>query len=167
VSLHAQSTLQDKPVPSQSDATQKLQERVTQLESEVSELSTLVKQLQPSRPVPAAGRQSAVVHESVQGQAPAQPVTTAEDEKTLDREAGGDRSAVTGGTRVLSDKIKVKITSNPGETFLDRMSRTPPCSRVGLISFKHAYTRFINESDNVSAGSGVMEVTPKGVSTSY
>src|ERR1700758_1151291 len=37
------------------------------------------------------------------------------------REAGGDRSAVTGGTRVLSDHIKVKITSNPGETFLDRM----------------------------------------------
>jgi K+-transporting ATPase ATPase B chain len=37
------------------------------------------------------------------------------------REAGGDRSAVTGGTRVLSDFIKVKITSNPGETFLDRM----------------------------------------------
>src|SRR5437899_5092132 len=37
------------------------------------------------------------------------------------REAGGDRSAVTGGTRVLSDRIKVKITSNPGETFLDRM----------------------------------------------
>jgi K+-transporting ATPase ATPase B chain len=37
------------------------------------------------------------------------------------RESGGDRSAVTGGTRVLSDKIKVKITSNPGETFLDRM----------------------------------------------
>ena len=37
------------------------------------------------------------------------------------REAGGDRSAVTGGTRVLSDKIKVTITSNPGETFLDRM----------------------------------------------
>jgi len=37
------------------------------------------------------------------------------------RESGGDRSAVTGGTRVLSDEIKVKITSNPGETFLDRM----------------------------------------------
>jgi K+-transporting ATPase ATPase B chain len=37
------------------------------------------------------------------------------------REAGGDRSAVTGGTRVLSDKIKVKIMANPGETFLDRM----------------------------------------------
>jgi potassium-transporting ATPase ATP-binding subunit len=37
------------------------------------------------------------------------------------REAGGDRSAVTGGTRVLSDLIKVRITSNPGETFIDRM----------------------------------------------
>jgi potassium-transporting ATPase ATP-binding subunit len=37
------------------------------------------------------------------------------------REAGGDRSAVTGGTRVLSDWIRIKITSNPGETFLDRM----------------------------------------------
>jgi potassium-transporting ATPase ATP-binding subunit len=37
------------------------------------------------------------------------------------RESGGDRSAVTGGTRVLSDQIKVKITSNPGGTFLDRM----------------------------------------------
>jgi K+-transporting ATPase ATPase B chain len=37
------------------------------------------------------------------------------------REAGGDRSSVTGGTRVLSDEILVEITSNPGETFLDRM----------------------------------------------
>jgi K+-transporting ATPase ATPase B chain len=37
------------------------------------------------------------------------------------RESGGDRSAVTGGTRVLSDRIVVEITSNPGETFLDRM----------------------------------------------
>jgi K+-transporting ATPase ATPase B chain len=37
------------------------------------------------------------------------------------REAGGDRCSVTGGTRVLSDQIKVKVTSNPGETFLDRM----------------------------------------------
>jgi K+-transporting ATPase ATPase B chain len=37
------------------------------------------------------------------------------------REAGGDRSAVTGGTRVLSDELKIRITSNPGETFLDRM----------------------------------------------
>jgi potassium-transporting ATPase ATP-binding subunit len=37
------------------------------------------------------------------------------------REAGGDRSAVTGGTRVLSDWIKVRVTSDPGHTFLDRM----------------------------------------------
>jgi K+-transporting ATPase ATPase B chain len=37
------------------------------------------------------------------------------------RESGGDRSAVTGGTRVLSDEIIVKVTSRPGETFLDRM----------------------------------------------
>jgi K+-transporting ATPase ATPase B chain len=37
------------------------------------------------------------------------------------RESGGDRNAVTGGTRVLSDWVKIKITSNPGETFLDRM----------------------------------------------
>jgi K+-transporting ATPase ATPase B chain len=37
------------------------------------------------------------------------------------RESGGDRSAVTGGTRVLSDEIKIKVMSNPGETFLDRM----------------------------------------------
>ncbi len=37
------------------------------------------------------------------------------------RESGGDRSAVTGGTKVLSDQIKIKITSNAGETFIDRM----------------------------------------------
>jgi potassium-transporting ATPase ATP-binding subunit len=37
------------------------------------------------------------------------------------REAGGDRSSVTGGTRVISDRIDVAITANPGETFLDRM----------------------------------------------
>ena len=41
------------------------------------------------------------------------------------RESGGDRSAVTGGTRVLSDRIMVRITAIPGETFLDRM--------IGLI----------------------------------
>ncbi|TMH61424.1 MAG: potassium-transporting ATPase subunit KdpB [Betaproteobacteria bacterium] len=50
------------------------------------------------------------------------------------RESGGDRSAVTGGTRVLSDWLVVRVTANPGETFLDRMialvegarrSRTP------------------------------------------
>jgi K+-transporting ATPase ATPase B chain len=37
------------------------------------------------------------------------------------REAGGDRSAVTGGTRVLSDRIRVRITAEPGRSFLDRM----------------------------------------------
>jgi potassium-transporting ATPase ATP-binding subunit len=37
------------------------------------------------------------------------------------RESGGDRSAVTGGTRIISDWLKVRITSNPGETFIDRM----------------------------------------------
>jgi potassium-transporting ATPase ATP-binding subunit len=37
------------------------------------------------------------------------------------RESGGDRSAVTGGTRVISDWIKVRVTSDPGHTFLDRM----------------------------------------------
>lgn len=37
------------------------------------------------------------------------------------RESGGDRSAVTGGTKVLSDRIKVKIMSEPGQSFLDRM----------------------------------------------
>ena len=37
----------------------------------------------------------------------------------LDR--AGHRSAVTGGTKVLSDQIRIRITSNPGETFLDRM----------------------------------------------
>lgn len=39
------------------------------------------------------------------------------------RESGGDRSAVTGGTRVLSDRIVVRITSQPGDTFVDRMIR--------------------------------------------
>jgi len=37
------------------------------------------------------------------------------------RECGGDRSAVTGGTRVLSDRVVIRVTSNPGESFLDRM----------------------------------------------
>jgi K+-transporting ATPase ATPase B chain len=37
------------------------------------------------------------------------------------RESGGDRSAVTGGTKVLSDRIVIKVTSNPGETYIDKM----------------------------------------------
>ena len=50
------------------------------------------------------------------------------------RESGGDRSAVTGGTRVLSDWIIVQITANPGETFLDRMIARQPDNhlRAGL-----------------------------------
>src|SRR5215468_10276093 len=56
------------------------------------------------------------------------------------REAGGDRSAVTGGTRVLSDQIKVKITSNPGETFLDRMIALVFC----FIKQKTAYEIALN-----------------------
>jgi potassium-transporting ATPase ATP-binding subunit len=56
------------------------------------------------------------------------------------RESGGDRSAVTGGTRVLSDRIVVEITQEPGESFLDRMislvegaqrRKTPTRSRSG------------------------------------
>ena len=61
------------------------------------------------------------------------------------REAGGDRSAVTGGTRVLSDRIVVEITQEPGQSFVDRMialararrgarrrtrSRSASCSRA-------------------------------------
>src|ERR1700744_965359 len=59
------------------------------------------------------------------------------------RESGGDRSAVTGGTKVLSDYIKGQITSNPGETFLDRMmnlveganrKRTPNENALRILS---------------------------------
>jgi K+-transporting ATPase ATPase B chain len=59
------------------------------------------------------------------------------------REAGGDRSAVTGGTKVLSDWIKVRITSNPGETFLDRM-----------IALVEGATRQKTPNDCLSAGRG-------------
>lgn len=55
------------------------------------------------------------------------------------RESGGDRSAVTGGTRVLSDRIVVRILARPGETFMDRMialvegsSRTPTPNEIAL-----------------------------------
>jgi K+-transporting ATPase ATPase B chain len=47
---------------------------------------------------------------------------TGESEPVI-RESGGDRSAITGGTRVLSDRIVVRVTANPGESFLDRMIR--------------------------------------------
>ena len=58
------------------------------------------------------------------------------------REAGGDRSAVTGGTRVLSDRIVVEVTQQPGDSFLDRMiglvegaerRRTPNEIALGIL----------------------------------
>jgi K+-transporting ATPase ATPase B chain len=49
------------------------------------------------------------------------------------RESGGDRSAVTGGTKVLSDRIVVRITAEPGHTFLDRMIQLVEC--VALAPF--------------------------------
>jgi two-component system sensor histidine kinase KdpD len=49
-----------------------------------------------------------------------EPAITGESAPVI-REAGGDRSAVTGGTKVLSDRIVIKITTKPGETFIDRM----------------------------------------------
>src|SRR5262245_8233059 len=59
--------------------------------------------------------------EAIEGVATvAEAVITGESAPVI-RESGGDRSAVTGGTRVLSDRVTIKITSNPGETFLDRM----------------------------------------------
>ncbi len=48
------------------------------------------------------------------------------------REAGGDRSGVTGGTRVLSDRIVVEITASPGGSFLDRM--------IALVEGRHPPT---------------------------
>lgn len=68
------------------------------------------------------------------------------------REAGGDRSAVTGGTRVLSDEIIVRIASNPGETFLDRMialvegaerRKTPNEIALNILLAGHSRSRHI------------------------
>src|ERR1700734_1017551 len=59
--------------------------------------------------------------EVVEGVASADESAITGESAPVIREAGGDRSAVTGGTKVLSDWIRVRITSNPGETFLDRM----------------------------------------------
>jgi hypothetical protein len=85
VSLHAQSTQKEQPIASQSEATQKLQERVTQLESELTELKTVVKQLQSASQVPDGNGHSTAVAESVQSQAAAgQGPATAEDRNALD-----------------------------------------------------------------------------------
>jgi K+-transporting ATPase ATPase B chain len=59
--------------------------------------------------------------EVIEGVASVDESTITGESAPVIREAGGDRSAVTGGTTVLSDWIVVRITSNPGETFLDRM----------------------------------------------
>ena len=59
--------------------------------------------------------------EVVQGVASVDELAITGESAPVIREAGGDRSAVTGGTRVLSDWIKVKITAGPGSSFLDRM----------------------------------------------
>lgn len=63
------------------------------------------------------------------------------------REAGGDKSSVTGGTKVLSDKIIVKVTTPPGETFLDKMialvegaSRQKTPNEIALIILLAAFT---------------------------
>ncbi len=63
------------------------------------------------------------------------------------REAGGDKSSVTGGTKVLSDRIKVKVTTLPGETFLDKMialvegaSRQKTPNEIALTILLAAFT---------------------------
>lgn len=63
------------------------------------------------------------------------------------REAGGDKSSVTGGTKVLSDKIKVKVTVQPGESFLDKMialvegaSRQKTPNEIALTILLAAFT---------------------------
>jgi K+-transporting ATPase ATPase B chain len=63
------------------------------------------------------------------------------------RESGGDKSSVTGGTKVLSDKIKVRVTTDPGESFLDRMialvegaSRQKTPNEIALTILLAAFT---------------------------
>ncbi len=63
------------------------------------------------------------------------------------REAGGDKSSVTGGTKVLSDRIKVKVTTEPGESFLDKMialvegaSRQKTPNEIALTILLAAFT---------------------------
>jgi potassium-transporting ATPase ATP-binding subunit len=63
------------------------------------------------------------------------------------REAGGDKSSVTGGTKVLSDRIKVRVTTEPGETFLDKMialvegaSRQKTPNEIALTILLAAFT---------------------------
>ena len=69
----------------------------------------------------AAGQMIPADGEIVEGAATVDESAITGESAPVIREAGGDRSAVTGGTRVLSDRIKVRVTANPGESFLDRM----------------------------------------------
>jgi len=68
-----------------------------------------------------AGELIAADGEVIQGAATVDESAITGESAPVIRESGGDRSAVTGGTRVLSDWIVVRITANPGESFLDRM----------------------------------------------
>ena len=80
--------------------------------------------VRPGRSIPADG-------EVIEGAATVDESAITGESAPVIREAGGDRSAVTGGTRVLSDEIVVRVTANPGESFMDRMiglieGRQPP-----------------------------------------
>jgi K+-transporting ATPase ATPase B chain len=68
-----------------------------------------------------AGELLAADGEVIQGAATVDESAITGESAPVIRESGGDRSAVTGGTRVLSDWIVVRVTANPGESFLDRM----------------------------------------------
>ncbi len=71
--------------------------------------------------VVAAGEMIAADGEIVEGAATIDESAITGESAPVIREAGGDRSAVTGGTKVLSDEIKIRVTANPGESFMDRM----------------------------------------------
>ncbi len=69
----------------------------------------------------AAGELIPADGEAVEGVASVDESAITGESAPVIRESGGDRSAVTGGTRVLSDWLVIRVTTNPGETFLDRM----------------------------------------------
>ncbi|MGO9108474.1 MAG: potassium-transporting ATPase subunit KdpB [Thermoguttaceae bacterium] len=71
--------------------------------------------------VVAAGELIAADGEIIEGAATINESAITGESAPVIREAGGDRSAVTGGTTVLSDEIKVRVTANPGESFMDHM----------------------------------------------
>ena len=75
--------------------------------------------------VVSAGELIAADGEIIEGAATVNESAITGESAPVIREAGGDRSAVTGGTTVLSDEIKIRVTANPGESFMDRM--------IGLI----------------------------------